>query len=204
LPIAGLDVPGGRPRLAFGAPLPAGARGEAELVEVWLLERLPLWRVRAALGETLPAGYHWVRAEDVWLGAPALAGQVAGADWAVTVATVEGDEAIDRPRLSDAVAAVMGADSIQRTRGKPGAEKPYDLRPLLVSVEVEEGSPDQTGPAAARSGSIRLRMRTRLDPERGTGRPEEVVAALAEVAGIGLEIVELVRSRLLLASEPLD
>ncbi len=203
LPVAGLDVPGGRPKLAFGAPLPAAARGEAELVEIWLLERLPLWRVREALSGMLPAGFRLIHAEDVWLGAPALPGQVAAADWAVTVTGVDDAGALDPERLSAAAAAVMESTSIVRTRGKPGAEKPYDLRPLLISLAVH-GSTGGVAPERPASDRIQLRMRTRLDPERGTGRPEEVVGALADVAGIGLAVVDLVRTRLLLASDLLD
>ena len=49
LPVAGLDGPDGRARIAFGAPLPAAARGERELLELWLVERIPVWRLRESL-----------------------------------------------------------------------------------------------------------------------------------------------------------
>ena len=41
--------------------------------------------------------------------------------------------------------------------------------------------------------------RTRFHPELGAGRPEEVVAALADAAGVALAIAAMTRSRLLLA-----
>jgi radical SAM-linked protein len=204
LPIARAEGSNGRARLAFGAPLPATARGERELVDIWLVERLPVWRVREALAPALPAGYRWLHAEDVWMGAPALAGQVAAADWTLSVAAVEGSSAIHHQELAAAAATLQGARSIPRTRGKPGAEKPYDLRPLLISLEVSGPAELEHLAPEHRRKSTTLRMRTRLDPERGTGRPEEVVAALADAAGTGLDIVDLVRTRLLLASEPVD
>lgn len=191
VPIAGLDVPGGRARLSFGAPLAAAARGDAELVDVWVTERIPLWRLRESLVPCLPPGFHWVRAEDVWLGEPPLPGQVAAADWEVSV-RVGRSGADCHVALAAAAARLLATTSIPRTRGKPGAEKPYDLRPLILALEVD--------PAGLERG-CRLRMRTRLDPERGTGRPEEVVAALGDAAGMELEIVDLARSRLILASD---
>ena len=52
----------GRPRVAFGAPLPAPAEGEAELAEIFLAERVPAWRVREALVDRLPTGYELLSA----------------------------------------------------------------------------------------------------------------------------------------------
>ena len=68
---------------------------------------------------------------------------------------------------------VLGAASLFRTRDKGGSSVRYDLRPLLESIEVVQGSP------------VALRVRTRFDPQLGNGRPEEVVAALAEEVGRG-------------------
>ena len=44
-------------------------------------------------------------------------------------------------------------------------------------------------------------MRTRIHPELGTGRPDEVVAALSDEAAAPLAIEGIVRRRLLLADE---
>jgi hypothetical protein len=44
-------------------------------------------------------------------------------------------------------------------------------------------------------------MRTRIHPELGTGRPEEVVAALSDDLGSPLAIERIVRRRLLLLDE---
>jgi len=67
LPIVIQDGDSNRPRLAFAAPLPAAARGDAELADIWLLERVPLWRFRESLESRLPVGHRWLAAEDVWL-----------------------------------------------------------------------------------------------------------------------------------------
>ncbi|HEX2754437.1 MAG TPA: DUF2344 domain-containing protein, partial [Candidatus Limnocylindrales bacterium] len=117
LRLAGLEAGGaGRARIAFAAPLPAAARGEAELADLWLLERRPLWSVREALADRLPAAHRWIGAEDVWLGAPALAGQVVAADWRVELAGpgLVGDGA--RDRIAEAAMSCRGRVSRARRR----------------------------------------------------------------------------------------
>jgi hypothetical protein len=46
-----------------------------------------------------------------------------------------------------------------------------------------------------------VRLRARIHPELGTGRPDEVIAALGDEAGVTLTVESLVRERLLLADE---
>jgi radical SAM-linked protein len=186
LPLAGLEPGGpGRARIAFAAPLPAAAAGEAELAEVWLLERLPLWRVREALADRLPTGHRWIAAEDVWLGSPALAGRVVAADWRLDLGAVASG---DLARFAAGARALLDAPELPRTRLKGTTEKRYDLRPLLADLAVA-GDP----------GRPVLRIRTRFEPEAGSGRPDEVVAALAEAAGCEVEVASIARERLILA-----
>jgi Uncharacterized protein conserved in bacteria (DUF2344) len=196
LPIAGLDPAGSRARIAFAAPLPAAVRGDAELADLWLVERRPLWAVREALATRMPAAHRWIAGEDVWLGAPALAGRVVAADWQVELVGSEPD----RDRLAAAALELVAARSLPRVRVKGGAEKRYDLRVLFASVALEPGGDPGGDPPAARR--CRLAIRTRFHPELGSGRPEEVVAALGDVAGIPIEIGAINRVRLLLDDEP--
>ena len=197
LPVAGLDAGGtGRARLAFAAPLPAGARGDAELADLWLVERRPLWAVREALADRLPAAHRWIAAEDVWLGAPALAGRVVAADWRIELA----GPAIDRDRLADAARQLIGARSLPRVRVKGGSERRYDLRVLVESVELDAGVDSVSGRPAA-GGGPGLAVRTRFHPELGPGRPDEVIAALAEALGVQLGIAAIARVRLILGDE---
>ena len=188
LALAQLDATG-RPRIAFGAPLPATAEGEAELAEIFLAERVPAWRVREALAERLPAGHTLLSAEDVWLGAPPLPGRVTAADWRVELEPA----GVDPVELGVAAERLLASSSLPRTRSKGGSDKPYDLRPLLDDVDVSQ-------PASA-GEPIAVRIRTRFNPELGSGRPEEVVAALAEVIGSELVVSRIVRQRLLLIED---
>jgi hypothetical protein len=178
----------GRPRIAFGAPLPATAAGEAELAEIWLTERVPLWRLREVLGTRLPPGHDFVSAEDTWLGGPSLAGRVVAADWRIRVVPAGADVT----RLTEAAERLLAAATLPRIRAKAGGDRPYDLRPLLLDLRAA------TSPA---DSAATIHVRTRIHPELGSGRPDEVVAALADATGAPLEIVSIIRERLLLAED---
>lgn len=175
---------GSKPKspVAFAAPLPVGMAAEAELMDVLLCDRWPAWRAREALIGAMLPGWTLADVEDVWLGAPALAAAVCAADY--RIALLGGD--VDAASLAGAAERVLHARSIFRTRDKGGSSVRYDLRPLLESIEVGAGSP------------VVLRVRTRFDPQLGNGRPEEVVAALADELGHDLVIDEIVRERLVL------
>ncbi|HEX5825437.1 MAG TPA: TIGR03936 family radical SAM-associated protein [Candidatus Limnocylindrales bacterium] len=190
LALAQLDA-AGRPRIAFAAPLPAASEGEAELAEIFLAERIPAWRLREAIADRLPAGHELLSAEDVWLGAPALPGRVVAADWRVELEPA----GIDRDTLEAAAERLLAAASLPRTRSKGGADKLYDLRPLLDDIRVTKAVAGEpvTGERVA------VGIRTRFRPELGSGRPEEVVAALGESAGTELLITRIVREGLVLA-----
>ena len=192
LPIA--ETAAGRRRFSLAAPLPASSAAEAELAELWLTSRLPAWRIREALAPSLPTDHTITDLEDVWLGAPALAGRIAAADYRVTLA---GD--LDERLVAAAVQRLLDARSLPRERAKGGTVKPYDLRPLVVSIRVDgEGRDDGLD---GRSGNVVVRLRTRIHPELGSGRPEEVLAALADELGAPLEAIETVRVRLVLADD---
>src|SRR4029079_986432 len=104
-----------------------------------------------------------------------------------------GLDGLDRASIDSlvaSVAALLAARTIPRIRVKGTVEKVYDLRPLLADARVE-----------AENGGIVLAVRTRFDPELGSGRPEEVVAALADDTGRALTIGAITRTRLLLAED---
>jgi Uncharacterized protein conserved in bacteria (DUF2344) len=184
LPVAGLDAERPKSRLVIAAPLANGIPGEAELVDIWLVERVPRWRAREALEGRLPAGYTLVDLYDVWLGEPPAPGRVAASVYRARVAEV------DTARLATAANALLGAASLPRDRRKGEGTVAYDLRPFLGSVEV----------AAGTGGGAIIRMTLLHDPARGIGRPDEALAALGEaVDGAPLQAESLVRERLVVA-----
>ena len=170
-----------RPRIAFAAPVPVGLTAEREPLDVFLVDRLTIADLRTLLHRALPPGHELVDLHDVWIGEPSIAGQVIAADYRVEVAG-------DPPALGAAVAAILSSGRIDRQRRKGEEGRTYDLRPLIVGLEVR--------PIDA--GSALLRMRLRHDPELGSGRPDEVLAALGERLGGEITVRAIVRERLVL------
>ena len=188
LPVAGLDAMPSRPRFAVAAPLSASIPGEAELVDVWLVDRVPAWRVREALDASMPPAHRLVDAYDVWPGAPALPGQVTASVYRAEASP----EDVDPAALAAACDAVLESRTLERERAKGGGTVRYDLRPFIEALAVD-GSGER----------VTLRMTLRHDPERGIGRPDEVLAALADRTGGAIpELTTLVRERLVLAPAP--
>ena len=74
--------------------------------------------------------------------------------------------------ITNRIAALLAAKALPRQRVRDGITVPYDLRPLVLDVWIGHG-----GPMQAPDGWPRLGMLLRLDGA-GTGRPEEVAAAL--------------------------
>jgi len=147
----------------------------------------PLPQTRFVLGKALeaglPEGHRLVDLYDVSLGEPALPGMVAASVYRVILRA-------DGPRpeaIRGAAAAMLAATTLPRQRPKGDTTVAYDLRPFLDVIAIES-FPD--GEA--------LRMTLRHDPERGVGRPDEVLAELSERAGAPIPTSGLVRERIVL------
>lgn len=188
LPVAGLDAVTPKPRFAIAAPLAGDIPGHGELVDLWLVERLPRWRVREALASALPPGHRLVDLYDVWLGEAPLPGRVTASVYRAVLGPP-----VDPARLAAAAASLMAADSLPRERRRGEATVRYDLRPFLVHLGVDAGPGESTT----------VEMTLRHDPERGVGRPDETLFALGEALGEGrLATDSLVRVGLVLAETP--
>jgi hypothetical protein len=157
---------------------------EGELIDIVLVERWPAWRVREALQGRVPEGWRLVELIDVWLAGPPLAGRVAAADYRIEIAG-----SVDGSKLGRAAAELLATSRLPRQRPKGADTVTYDLRPLLIDVAVEPGPP------------VVVTTRTRFHPELGTGRPEEVLAALGDHLGRPLEAAAIIRQRLVLADD---
>jgi len=184
-----------RPRLAFGPPLPAGAAADEEPLDVFLAQRLALPDIRTALEAHAPPGHRIVRLQDVWVGAPALAALTRSVEYRIRV------DGLSATELSPACAALMAAAELPRERVRGGRSIAYDLRPLVesVSVAVDEAEMDDRDAA-----NPAIDFRARAEPDRGIGRPDELVAALAELAAASLRITAIRRTRVHLADDVLD
>jgi radical SAM-linked protein len=187
-PRSQLDHPGtDPPRLSFGPALPVGVEADEEPVEFELTDRMTIADVRTGVEAALPSGHRLVGIHDVWIGAPALPALVRELEY-----RFELDDTAPEP-IGTAAAALLRAEHLprERTRGSRGGT--FDLRPLVVALEVVPGEPPG-------DRSV-LRFVARVDPALGVGRPDDVLATLAELAGAPLVATRVVRSRVRLADD---
>lgn len=147
-----------QPRINQACPLPLGFTSNAELLDVWLNDELPLEQIRAAVEAALPGGIDIQAIEQIDLRTPALQTQVDTSDYNVIL-----HQDVDLADMQTRVADLLAAASLPRER----RGKTYDLRPLIVSLAVVN-QPDQP---------IRLHLCLTVR-EGATGRPEEVMLAL--------------------------
>jgi radical SAM-linked protein len=178
IPLATSEGFNPRPKLVFAAPLQLGMLAEHDLADLFLSERLTASDLRRRLAAGMPSGYRVVDLHDVWVGAPALAPQLAAADYRVNLFNVERDD------LAAAVDSLMAADKLPRQRHREKRTVAYDLRPLLLKAQVRAPDPAANAPELVELPAVGLWLRLRHSQDRGSGRVEEVVAALAETLGM--------------------
>jgi len=178
IPVATTGGFNARPKLVFAAPLQLGMLGEHELADLFLAERLTAPALRERLTAGMPAGYRVIDLHDVWMGAPALAPQLVAADYRMTLFGVE------REGLASAATRLLSAERLPRERRRETKTVAYDLRPLIIDLRVRDTDAAIPVPDGVPAGASVLWMRLRHSQERGSGRADEVVAALADEMGL--------------------
>lgn len=147
-------------QIALAAPLPVGTTGEAELLDVFLSERLSPAQFLERLTGQLPPGLTVNSVEEVGLTLPALQADVRWADYEVDLpgSADEATAAVDR---------FLAAETVPWEHKREDEVRQYDIRAQVQDVAV----------APVNGTGVRLRMRLKND-NTGSGRPEQVVAAL--------------------------
>lgn len=146
-----------RVRFNLAAALPLGFTADAELCDLYLTEELQPDVLRERLVAAAPPG---VRVDDVSVvsvSAPAIQTLLASAEYDMELVDPPAVETIARR-----IEALLASESLPRER----RGKPYDLRPLVLSL-ASRASPSAvslSATLAARPGA--------------TGRPDEVLRAL--------------------------
>jgi hypothetical protein len=146
------------PRLQFAAPLALGVTGEAEVLDVFLTERLEPAAFVARLGLTLPPGSRALRAREVPLPDPAVSARLRWAAYRVR-ATGGGDPG------ADADAAATGAPAPgSRWAGARGAGEDAPAPPSGAAPEApwraaaERLPPPQPAPPAPPAEAVAARI----------------------------------------------
>ena len=155
-----------RPKLQLAAALPLGHTGEAELLDVWLEQALPVEEFARAVVPVLLAGLSISQVSQVEPQEPPLQTRVVAAEYRVTVELppefLAGSEKA-APQVEARIAWALAASEIpQERRGRR-----YDLRPLLERLWLER----------AGEGEVLLGMQLAAR-EGATARPEAVLEAL--------------------------
>lgn len=147
-----------QPRLNQAAPLPLGIISQAEMIDVWLEDDIPIESVKEALVRAAPPGLliHEVTLAD--LKAPALPAVVRSSEYVITLL-----DPIELDQLQIRVDALLASPALVRER----RGKSYDLKPLIEDLSIFYTPGEQ------------LRLCVQLSIREGaTGRPDEVVLAL--------------------------
>jgi radical SAM-linked protein len=143
-----------RPKIQLGAALPLGITSEAELMDIWLEQPVPLEGLAERLMAVSPPGLPIYRIEEALVKSPALPTLLASSDYRFTLR-----DPVDPNDLRQCADSLMAQPQIMRTR----RDKPYDLRPLLIGIEV------------TLEGELMVEM---VQREQAAGRPDELIDAL--------------------------
>lgn len=147
-----------RARLNLASALPLGFISEAELLDFWIDEPLPLGEVQAKLQAAAPFGLDILSVDAVDLSEAALQTQMHASEYEVTFFDPQDPKELERK-----IQTLLDQEEIIRRRRK----KTYDLRPLIVDLDVKTSPEGEPG----------LFMRLLAEPG-ATGRPDEVLDEL--------------------------
>jgi radical SAM-linked protein len=154
-------------QISLAAPLAVGMTSEAELMDVFLAEPMQPREFMHRLSGQIPAGFVVQNAREVGLSLPALQADVRFAEYRVDVPP-SGSSAAE---IRQAIETFLRAESIAWEHKRENETRSYDIRAqvaeLALETVCEEGS----------RGRVVLSMRLKND-NSGSGRPEQVVAAL--------------------------
>ena len=148
-----------RARLNLASALPLGFTSDQELLDFWLDSPWPNEEIEARLKAAVPPGLTIQSIQEVELGEDALQVQMKASEYEVSFFDRQ-----DPAQLCQQVDQLISQDEIQHTRRK----KTYDLRPLILDLEIITHS----------SGEPGLYMRLMAEPG-ATGRPDDVLDELA-------------------------
>jgi radical SAM-linked protein len=166
-----------RARLNLASALPLGFISDAELLDFWMNEPRPLNEIRTRLTVAAPPGLTIVSVQDIDMREDALQVQMTASEFKVSFFDPQ-----DETTLKNKVKTLLDQNEIIRTRRK----KTYDLRPLILGLEVTVVDESEVG----------LWMRLLGEPG-ATGRPDEVLDEM------GYENTEYLvqRTRLILSEQ---
>jgi radical SAM-linked protein len=149
------------PLISVAAPLPQGVTSECELLDMVLSERMAPIEALSRIASKLPPGIGPSVVEEVGINAPSLQSQVRWADYEIWV------QDVDREALLESICRLLEATTLPTEYLREKKTRTYDLRPLIIALEL-----------TVCEGETILFARLRAEPER-TGRADQLAEALA-------------------------
>jgi radical SAM-linked protein len=157
------------PKISYVGASPTGAGSEAEYLEIGLAREVDVEQLRAALDDALPPGLDVV--EAVVAGPGSLADRMAASAWRIELPGIGAD------RAEAAVARFLSRDEVLVERLTKSGRRPVDTRRPVLRLTV-------SGAADGGSGAERAILDVVVRQVTPTVRPDDVVAALRDVAGL--------------------
>jgi radical SAM-linked protein len=143
-----------RPKIQLATALPLGVTSECEILDIWLEHPIPIEGLAEKLVSVSPPGLPIHQVIEIPTRAPAVQTLLESSEYVITL-----PEDMDPEPVRRRVHEMMAQKRIMRTR----RDRPYDFRPLLDAMEMDE------------NGQIRAVLAL---SEGGTGRPDELIDEL--------------------------
>lgn len=167
------------PRISLAVPLAVGVTSRAEVMDIFMEQRLSPDYFRHHIAPQLPDGITVVEVTPVSIQSPSLQSRVRFAEYEVEVETTQSTE-----ELQDVLKVLLSKAQLPWHHTRDTGVRYYDLRPLISDLLLVESD----------GKSAKIGMRLRCDAS-GTGRPEQVVKAL----GYENQPVSIERTKLIFA-----
>ena len=151
------------PRIALAAPLPIGVTSEAELMDIVCTRWVSPHFFTTAVNQQLPPGIKILRVYPIALTMPSLQSQVGYAEYKVEVETGK-----DQKEVESVINSLLSIEHLPWQHQRDTGPRSYDLRALIDDLWLIDWH----------QGYCTIGMRLRCDSS-GSGRPEQVTAALA-------------------------
>ena len=162
LPIAWSQGFNPHPVMSFGSALALGWTSEYEVIDIKLSAPMGRGRVEAAVRAALPEDLPVLEVRMIDDRHPAPMAQVRMSDYAIALTGADAD------RVYEQAAAFMARDSVMAVRKTKSGEREIDIRPLAIALRRTD------------DGLYGRLMLT----ERDTLKPDLLVKALADMAGV--------------------
>ena len=180
------------PRIMIANALPLGSTSTGEIADFELTTIMDESEFQSKLAAQLPTDIPIYRVESVDLRQPPASTLITQAEYFVNVSSASETP----PQWETWIAAVLASQEIiQDKKSKSGKNTQINLRDRLYELELEP----TPNPSEEGSMSRELRYVGSCANDGTLLRPEQMVFMLEQVSGVELQLVRIVRSRLILA-----